>query len=383
MSNHEEKSPRSARKQPTVASMLSRFWKILSHNWGWKLGCLLLAVFLWGWQITQDGSLTRSKVFADVEIAVRNRNILEQNGLTVVSGLEPEQLKGLTIRANVPQASYQQADAKNYTPYVDLSQITSVGTQEIPIQTTSTTRYGSVTKDGLSFSTLKIEVEEYVIRSRIPVQVSYFGEVSDQFYLPEPKPDPSYVSIAGPRSLVSAVSRLVVPFDRSQLTPFAGTVKTALPFILEDTQGNEISQALIRVSPLNTGVIIDAVTVEQEMRQYQKVDINVETAVTGQPAPGYRVKSVLLEPASVNVAPKDPETDLSAVQLTVANPAKLTGMTETLSYYTLMLNSLNDTLSSSSVDAYYMKTRTALMTVEIVPIEEETEEAPETGAEDP
>ena len=71
MSN-EHPSPLKLRQKSTPSGWFKRLLKRLTHNWGWKLGCLVLAVCLWGGLITQDNDLVRPKTFSDVTISQLN-----------------------------------------------------------------------------------------------------------------------------------------------------------------------------------------------------------------------------------------------------------------------------------------------------------------------
>ena len=115
-------------------------------------------------------------------------------------------------------------------------------------------------------SEIEIEVEEYVTRSRIPVGISYSGTRSDQFYYPAAVCDPLYITIAGPKSLVSDVARCLVDFDRGLLPLTTDTKKIAVTsFRLVDQRGEEIPRDMIKITPLSSGTAIDSIIVEQEM----------------------------------------------------------------------------------------------------------------------
>ena len=68
--------------------IIKRLLHAVTHNWGWKLGSLALAISLWGILITQDTSLPRTKVISDVRVAITNSAALRSNGLVVVNGLD-------------------------------------------------------------------------------------------------------------------------------------------------------------------------------------------------------------------------------------------------------------------------------------------------------
>ena len=101
----------------------SRFWKRLTHNWGWKLLSLLLAVCLWAGLITQDPNLTRERRFTDVPITLTNQETLRRNGLIVLSGLEEDNLRLESFRAEVPQRYFDSVTVANFNPRIDLSRI--------------------------------------------------------------------------------------------------------------------------------------------------------------------------------------------------------------------------------------------------------------------
>ena len=356
MSN-DQKITRNTRQSPSVGDWLRRVGRGIVHNWPWKLGCLVLSVCLWAGVIAQDDTLRRPKTFSDVTIAVRNSDTLQRNGFIVVSGLEQEHLSGLSMRADVPQKAFQSAAASNYDPRVDLSRIRSAGTQQVAVVTTNSAQYGTVTD--LSVTSLEVQVEEYITRSMIPVsRVETFGSLPDNFYYREPSTDPSYVSIAGPRSLVNAVVRCVPQFDLSAVIPFFGTERTAVPFILVDASGNEVAQTQIRVSPLNSGIIIDTVTVSLDMFEYLTLPVNTETAVTGEPADGYYVKNVTPSHAQVKAALQTAGSDPVWQDIQVSDPVDLTGLTQTQTFHVHLLK---------PEKCEHLSTEDILLTVEIAP----------------
>ena len=365
MSNPEKNEQRTSAVKGFFRTLLST----LTHNWGWKLGCLIAAIFLWSGLIMQDGTLVRSKVFNDVTISVLNEDTLMRNGYTVVSGLDAEALSGLRMRVDVPQRVYETVQAANYNARIDLSRIRGTGKQTVQVLTTSSTTYGTVVD--LSVNSIEVEVEEYVTRSRIPVRVSTTGKVQDGWYAAAATADPIYVAIAGPKSLVDSVVRCVVPYDLSELTYSAGTDRIALPFVLEDRQENEIPQDRITVTPLNTSVRIDTITVEQTFYELVTLPVDVESLVSGKPANGYRIVSIDVEPSQVRAAFSD-QTDLSAIEsIRTSAPADIRGLSETRTFNVGLLR---------PTDAKYIGVTAVTVTVEIEPETAEEETADEESA---
>ena len=280
--------------------------RMLLNNWGFKLLALLLAVVLWAGLISQDPTLTREKVFNDVTINVTGNETIKRNGLIVVSDLS-SLLQNATLRVDVPQMQYQNAQAGYYNARIDLSRITQTGVQEVRVLTTNSTAYGSVSE--ISPATLEIEVEEYITRYRIPVTVDTVGTVPDGYYATNPSLDPPLVAVSGPRSLVEKVVRAEAVLDLSALPEREGLVRTAIPFRLLDEQGNAVESSLLEVT--SESVLVDSVVVEQTLYSFRSLDLSDVGLISGKPANGYEIKSVAITPEQVTAAGR--ETNLNAL----------------------------------------------------------------------
>ena len=184
--------------------LLRSLGRLLTHNWGAKILSLFLAVVLWAGLITQDPTLTREKNFTDVTISVSGTDSIKRNGFIVVSDLSAV-LGGATLRVEVPQMQYQNAQASHYNLRIDLSRVTQAGVQDIKVQSTNSSTYGSV--EEITPAVVQIEVEEYVTRYRIPVNVNTVGDAPRGYYAGTPSLDPPMVAVSGPRSLVEQIVR--------------------------------------------------------------------------------------------------------------------------------------------------------------------------------
>ncbi len=355
--NRQENEKQEALKTLPIRSILRRLWRIVRHNWAWKLGCLLLALCLWGTLITQNTSLVRTKIIQDVTINVLNAETLQRNGYVVVSGLEEDKLNGVRIKVDVPQKYYDSVTAANYNVRVDLSKIRSAGEQVIPVISTSSATYGSVTD--LSTTQLTVVVEEYMMRSRIPVRIESTGQSPDGFYAAAASVDPIYIAIGGPRSQIETVAYCVAQYDMSYLPQKAGTARTAVSFVLCDKQGNVVDQSKISVS---TGdVLIDSITVEQTLYDMMLLPVATTGMITGTPRKGYAVKSISIEPAYIRVAFKNEDSHL----LTHVYPQGTVDLTDAT-------NSVVASVPlSRPADAYYISADSVYVTIEIGPADGE------------
>ena len=161
---------------------------LVLHN-GWlKAIAILISVVLWAGLISQDETITRDKTFQNVAVSVSGAETLKSNSLIVVSDLD-ELLNDVSITAAVPQKQYERAEASNYNVRLDLSRIKGTGEQEVKLQSTNSSTYGKVTSTNPS--SVKVQVEDYVVRQRIPVSVSVEGEIPEGWYMSTPSVDPA------------------------------------------------------------------------------------------------------------------------------------------------------------------------------------------------
>lgn len=334
-------------------AILKRIWAICVHNWPWKLLSVFIAILLWSGLITQDGSLTREKTFSDVTISVINSETLRRNGYIIVDGLED--LAPIRFRANVPQGVYNTVKASNYNPRIDLSQIKGTGTQKLDIISTSTSAYGSVTE--MSTSSVTVEVEEYVTRSRIPVRLSFTGEIPDTLYATSASVDPAFVTVSGPKNLVNSIVRCVANYNMSVLGDTPGTERTAVPFTLIDGEGNIVDSSLISVT--NESVSLDSLVVEQTLYTKKELVINTTDLTVGTPAEGYVIKRISCDPPAVMVAGDnayiDALTDLHLIEH-ISSPIDITGATSTVCRNIRIIK---------SADMTYLNNDSILVTIEI------------------
>lgn len=294
------KAPDTSNKS-VAKKILSRIGKQLLHNWGWKVTSLVLAICLWGGLISQDSTLLREKVFSDVKVTVSNASLLQQNGYIVVSDLN--NLAPVQIKVQVPQRNYSNATSSRYTVRADLSQINGTGEQTVKLTASSsnTTLYGNVTE--ISTQYITVQVEEYSTRTRIPVQINTVGEVSEGLYAESPSCDPSFVNISGPRSIVDSVARCVAQYDLDSLPAAVGTMRTSVSFTFEDRLGNPVDATNLTVT--SQSVVLRDIIVDQTFYPTTKLAINQENLVVGEPAEGYEITSITVEPEYVTVAATD------------------------------------------------------------------------------
>lgn len=344
-------------KQPGPGSIIrligERLLGILKNNWKLKALSLLVSLVVWGALISEDASLTREKTFVDVPVTITGVETLQRNGYIVTSGLD--ELEPIRMRAEVPQKVYEGATPASYSVRVDVSRISGVGTQTLPIQTSTSITYGAVS--WLSQNEITVEVEEYITRRRIPVRLQLTGSLPAGFYSSGASVDPGTVVVSGPRSLVERIVQVLATHNQSAITVNYGAIFSVVPFVLMDAQGNEVSSKLISVTSEN--VLLDTLLVEQVIYPMKAVDINLTGLLKGQPEEGYRIAGILADPDTLWVAA--PQERLEKISLLdLSGSVDVTGLRDSL------IRAVRVEKPAGSV---YLSDNAVYVNIEIVPME--------------
>ena len=323
------------------------------RNLPWKLLAGFLALCLWAGLITQDPTLTRERIFSDVQVSLTGTDTLRRNGFILLSGAQEEPVN-VRLRVDVPQREYNTVSASNYNPRIDLSRITETGNQALRISSTSSTTFGIVQE--IFPDTLEVVVDEYYSNPRVPVSLERSGQFPKGFHGTAPSLDPSYVTVSGPKSIVSRISRVVVSFDVSSLRPQLGLVRTAVPMRFEDPNGDPVESSLIEVT--NAGVLLRSIIVEQMLYPTKTLPVNSQVLTTGKPANGYEVKSITATP-NILVAAGD-ELGLTALDsLFIDKGVDVSGKSESFT--------VEVTLRQPS-ELVYLSSKSVVLSIEIGPV---------------
>ncbi len=276
-----------------------RLLRAVTHNWGWKLGSLALAVCMWGILITQDTSLPREKVIEDVRVTVTNSAALRGNGMVVVDGLDD--VTTVKLRVSVPQRNYSSASASNYVARLDLNQIQRTGEQTLKITASATTasQYGTVVE--VYDDDVTVNVEEFSTQAQVPVEVRLVGEMPENYYGGTVSRSAEAVDISGPVSVVEKAVRCVVEYDQSALSPERSPNAANLPFYFEDAEGNVLDDRNLTVTLPGQSAAIQRITVRQDVYYLARVKVDTDALVTGEPAEGYAVSSIRVMPQTVTL----------------------------------------------------------------------------------
>ena len=325
------------------------------HNGLLKAISILISVVLWAGLISQDENVTRDKNFQNVAVTVSGTETLKSNGLIVVSDLD-EMLDDVSITAAVPQKQYERAEASSYNVRVDLSRIKGTGEQEIKIQSTNSGTFGRVTS--INPASVKVQVEDYIIRQRIPVSVPMPEDIPEGWYMSTPSVDPALIAVSGPRSLVQNISRARAFINTKDIEWKEGQIVISSGIVLYTSQGEVIQSPLLNMT--SSSLNIDSVLIELNLLPSISFETEELIQTTGTVADGYRIKNIRISPETVTVAARqevlEQMTDLSLERNTI----NVTGLTETTPFQLKVQKPSDDAILSND---------TITVTIEIEPAE--------------
>lgn len=285
------------RTSELLNSVVSGLKHVFLHN-GWlKAIAVVISIVLWAGLVSQDETLTRDKTFQNVNVSVTGADTLRNNGYIVVSDLD-EMLNDVSIVAAVPQKQYENADPSAYYVRLDLSKINGTGEQEVRLQNTNSSIYGRVISTNPA--SINVQVEDYIVRQRIPVSVTVEGDVPDGWYMSTPTVDPTVVAVTGPRSLVQTISRAKAVINTRDIEWTEGTVVLSSEIKLYNRSGDEVDSPLLGTT--TASLTIDSVLIETTLYPTLSFDTSDLIQVTGNVAKGYEITEVKVSPESITVA---------------------------------------------------------------------------------
>lgn len=294
----------SAKANAVFSQILKTLKHIVFHNGLVKLIAVLISLVLWAGLISQDDSLTRDKTWQNVKVTVTGSDRVKSNGYIVVSDLDAL-LSNVSLTAAVPQKQYDAAVPSIFNARVDLSSLQGKGTQELRILTTESNTYGK----GITTvpSVISVDVEEYFVRQRIPVNVVVTGEYQngwyENWYMATPSVDPALIAVNGPRALVQTISRAKVLLDPETLDWSEGTIFTTGDIRLYNRAGEEVSSPLLGIT--TEALSIDTVLIEANVLPVKTFQIDEQVAGLD----SSRIKSVRFSPETVKVAARSEVLD--------------------------------------------------------------------------
>ncbi|WP_051273231.1 CdaR family protein [Desulfotruncus alcoholivorax] len=236
-----------------------------------RILALFIAIILWVYVTNEQNPVTDLSYNIPLEA---NR----PEGF-IIKGLP----KTINVRVKGTRSVVGALQRMDFTARVNLSGISEVGEQEVPVQLSSPP---GVEVLQVTPQVIRVQVDKIVTKT-VPVVVSLKGDVSDGQQAGEPVLKPALVSIRGPGKVLDQIKQLEVTVDV-----------------------NGAKDTLERVVPVGTGaegvtVTPDRVSVTVPVTNMPSKTIPVRIRLTGEPAAGYTVSEVTAQPLNVQVTAND------------------------------------------------------------------------------
>ena len=293
---------------PRWRMILRALWNTTRHNLFFKLLALAFAIIIWAFVIAQDNSIPRPKddeTMKNIPVSVQGEATLLSRGLMItgctVNG-QPADYRRLRVdlEAEVPQLKYGEATGGVYEPQLRLAAITEAGESvELAIMTTQSEEWGSAK----AFPASVILTVEPVATRTVSVMADTSGSL-ERGCITNPSPSAQIVGVRGPASAVEKIGYVGVTLDLSSidvsgLTGFRqGTHNCRCEYYAQD--GSPLDSANLEI--LLNGSSVRDIPVVFTLMPDKDIAVSPERLVTGEPAKGYKVESITVEPSSFAVA---------------------------------------------------------------------------------
>jgi YbbR domain-containing protein len=258
-----------------------RVARVVLSNLATLLLSILLATVVWAVAVqTSDPVEVRN-----LELPVR---VEGRAADTSVVGQPPA---AVLISIRGPVSALNEVTPADFTAFIDVSDL-PYGDVEAPIQVQLD---GSIA-DRLEVllvlpNTAQFRLEQIITRG-IPIELDMRGEVARGHRVHEARVEPSEVQVTGSAQRVEQIAegRVTVFLDNAR-----ADINQTLRPVFYDVQGNVLGVSNLTLDPADVELVIDIV----ELAGFAEKPISVEWV--GEPAAGYRLLNITVEPASIQV----------------------------------------------------------------------------------
>ena len=268
---------------------------------------LAVAIIIW-LTATQEQDPIRSQFLQlDLDLAGQPENSI----------LVRPQRENVQIRVEGPESIMDQISPSDFNAFIDLSQVPFGQPASVPVEITTSLKdieYSlPIPKD------IEVLMEQEVSRE-IPVELDIRGGVARGHVQGDPLIDPPFITIVGPASSVEQLDfALATVFLNDARETNVGEHRP----IFYDERGRVASTSNLSLSTEEIQVTIPV----EESDGFAEKLVTVEWV--GDPAPGYRLLSVSVEPPSVLV--KGLPARVNALTRLSTEPIDITGLNESFS----------------------------------------------------
>lgn len=284
---------------------MTRALAFLVHNWPLKLAAVFLAALLYGILVVTQSTQARTDLRIPIKAINPPADVILLSGLPDVT----------EVRFFIPDDSGIRVDSSSFEATADLSEAdpnapTSIVTVNIRAID------DRIEVLGFAPRRISLRVEKLDTISDVPIVVTRIGD-PEGFDIRAPEFAPTTATVRGPASVLRQVDRVEA---RIQIDPFGLDFDRDVPLIPVDVVGEPLSP--VDVEPASARVRV-AVFSNGQTRS-----IPVVANVTGTPAPGFEIASVVVDPLVMPV--EGDQDELVALPRLDTEPISVNGATATV-----------------------------------------------------
>jgi YbbR domain-containing protein len=257
---------------------LSRTWQTVRRTPGLFVLSLVIATTLWV-IVTDEENPTRVDTFPN-RIPVQAVNV--GPGLAVANTLP-----SVDVRVSAPEEGWDRMSAANFRAYVDLNGLDAREQNVAVTVELSGVRGGRVIE--VSPASVVVNLEDFVTRE-VPIDTRVIGTLPRGYELQSATPDRLTVNVSGPESLVALVSAAVADVNVTGLTV---DLPQSTELVPRAAGGGDVLGVTLDPPAIAVNIAIEQTTLRRPM------PVTVE--IGGQPAAGYRIAGIEVQPATLTV----------------------------------------------------------------------------------
>ena len=261
-----------------VTALARRGFATVRGTPGLLLIALALAIAIWVF-VTEEENPTRSGLFP-ARIEVEPVNVGQS---LVVANVLPS----VDVRIQAPEDRWDDLSSANFRAIVDLNGL-NAREQTVPVRVEVSGVRG-VRVLTVDPPTVEVNLEDIVSRI-VSVQPRLVGSVPRGFEVEQVIADRLTVEVSGPETLVAPVERAEADVIVSGL---AVSIEELAQLVARGEGGGEISGVSIEPPAVTVSVTIQQTALTRA--------VPLELSIVGEPAPGYRLIGVAIQPTVVSV----------------------------------------------------------------------------------